>query len=163
MYLRRTTRRVGDKTYQNYLLVESVATPKGPRQRVICSLGALAPGAAETWRGTARRVGSARAARDGRKDAEPVGAAGRGTRHARLDPAHGAGRRPGHGLHRAQRRSAVSQSRPVASAARADRAGPGGPRTYAVQPGRHHLPLRPDVDVLRRTLPAQPAGQARLF
>jgi len=43
MYLRRTTRRVGDKTYQNYLLVESVATPKGPRQRVICSLGALAP------------------------------------------------------------------------------------------------------------------------
>ena len=44
MYLRRTTRRVGDKTYQNYLLVESVATPKGPRQRVICSLGALAPG-----------------------------------------------------------------------------------------------------------------------
>ena len=43
MYLRRTTRRVGDKTYQNYLLVESVATPKGPRQRVICSLGAMAP------------------------------------------------------------------------------------------------------------------------
>ena len=34
MYLRRTTRRVGDKTYHNYLLVESVATPKGPRQRV---------------------------------------------------------------------------------------------------------------------------------
>jgi hypothetical protein len=28
MYLRRTTRRVGDKTYQNYLLVESVATQK---------------------------------------------------------------------------------------------------------------------------------------
>ena len=44
MYLRRTTRRVGGKTYHNYLLVESVATPKGPRQRVICSLGTLAPG-----------------------------------------------------------------------------------------------------------------------
>ncbi len=59
MYLRRTTRRVGDKTYQNYLLVESVATPKGPRQRVICSLGALAPGAKDAWLGTARRLHAA--------------------------------------------------------------------------------------------------------
>ena len=54
MYLRRTTRRVGDKTYQNYLLVESVATPKGPRQRVICSLGALGR---STGGGAARRRG----------------------------------------------------------------------------------------------------------
>jgi transposase len=59
MYLRRTTRRVGDKTYQNYLLVESVATPQGPRQRVICSLGALAPGAKDAWLGTARRLHAA--------------------------------------------------------------------------------------------------------
>ena len=59
MYLRRTTRRVGTKTYQNYLLVESVATPKGPRQRVICSLGALAPGPKEEWLGTARRLHAA--------------------------------------------------------------------------------------------------------
>lgn len=59
MYLRRTTRRVGGKTYQNYLLVESVATPKGPRQRVICSLGALAPGPKEAWLGTARRLHAA--------------------------------------------------------------------------------------------------------
>jgi len=59
MYLRRTTRRVGDKTYQNYLLVESVATPQGPRQRVICSLGALAPGPKDTWLGTARRLQAA--------------------------------------------------------------------------------------------------------
>jgi transposase len=59
MYLRRTTRRVGDKTYQNYLLVESVATPKGPRQRVICSLGALAPGPKAEWLGTARRLHAA--------------------------------------------------------------------------------------------------------
>ena len=59
MYLRRTTRRVGDKTYQNYLLVESVATPKGPRQRVICSLGALAPGPKDEWLGTARRLHAA--------------------------------------------------------------------------------------------------------
>ena len=43
MYIRRTSRRVNGKTYHNHLLVESVATPNGPRQRVICSLGALAP------------------------------------------------------------------------------------------------------------------------
>lgn len=59
MYLRRTTRRVGDKTYQNYLLVESVATPRGPRQRVICSLGALAPAPKDEWLGTARRLHAA--------------------------------------------------------------------------------------------------------
>jgi transposase len=59
MYLRRTTRRVGDKTYQNYLLVESIATPKGPRQRVVCSLGALAPGPKDEWLGTARRLHAA--------------------------------------------------------------------------------------------------------
>ncbi len=59
MYLRRTTRRVGGKTYHNYLLVESVATPKGPRQRVICSLGALAPGPKDEWLGTARRLHAA--------------------------------------------------------------------------------------------------------
>ncbi len=59
MYLRRTTRRVDGKTYHNYLLVESVATPKGPRQRVICSLGALAPGPKDEWLGTARRFHAA--------------------------------------------------------------------------------------------------------
>src|SRR5437867_834833 len=59
MYLRRTTRRVGGKTYHNYLLVESVATPKGPRQRVICSLGALAPGPTDEWLSTARRLHAA--------------------------------------------------------------------------------------------------------
>jgi transposase len=59
MYLRRTTRRVGGKAYHNYLLVESVATPKGPRQRVICSLGALTPGPKDAWLGTARRLHAA--------------------------------------------------------------------------------------------------------
>src|SRR2546422_4293741 len=59
MYLRRTTRRVGDKTYHNYLLVESVAPPNGPRQRVICSLGRLAPGPKDEWLGTARRLHAA--------------------------------------------------------------------------------------------------------
>ncbi len=43
MYVRQTTRRYKDKTYTNYLLVESIHTPKGPRQKVICSLGDLSP------------------------------------------------------------------------------------------------------------------------
>ncbi|MEK7220589.1 MAG: IS1634 family transposase, partial [candidate division NC10 bacterium] len=40
------------------VLVESVATPKGPRQRVICSLGALAPGPREEWLGLAHKLGA---------------------------------------------------------------------------------------------------------
>src|SRR3989442_3559007 len=59
MYLRRTTRRVGGTIYHNYLLVESVTTPKGPRQRVICSLGALAPERKGEWLSTARRLPAA--------------------------------------------------------------------------------------------------------
>jgi len=33
----------------NYLLVEAIPTPKGPRQKVICSLGDLRPRPAEEW------------------------------------------------------------------------------------------------------------------
>ena len=54
MYLRKTTRRYKDKTYANHLLVESIQTPKGPRQRIICSLGSLEPAPVETWIGVAR-------------------------------------------------------------------------------------------------------------
>lgn len=43
MYVRKTTRKYKEKTYTNYLLVESVSTPKGPRQKVVCSLGDLRP------------------------------------------------------------------------------------------------------------------------
>jgi len=56
MYIRRTTRHVRGKTYHNHLLVESVATPNGPRQRVICSLGALAPAPKATWLGLAQKL-----------------------------------------------------------------------------------------------------------
>ena len=38
MYIRQTTKKVKDKVYENYLLVESIMTPKGPRQITICSL-----------------------------------------------------------------------------------------------------------------------------
>ena len=59
MYIRRSTRKYKGKTYTNYLLVESVHTPKGPRQRTICSLGNLAPAPAEEWRRLAHRLESA--------------------------------------------------------------------------------------------------------
>jgi transposase len=56
MYVRKTTRRYKDKTYTNYLLVESVHTPNGPRQKVVCSLGDLSPRPAEDWLRLARKV-----------------------------------------------------------------------------------------------------------
>jgi transposase len=59
MYIRRSTRKYKGKTYTNYLLVESVHTPKGPRQRTICSLGNLAPAPAEEWLELAHRLESA--------------------------------------------------------------------------------------------------------
>jgi transposase len=59
MYIRKSTREHKGKTYTNYLLVESVHTAKGPRQRTICSLGNLAPAPAEEWLALAHRLESA--------------------------------------------------------------------------------------------------------
>jgi hypothetical protein len=59
VFIKRTTRRVGAKTYVNHLLVETVTTPRGPRHRTICSLGALAPAPAEEWRGLAHKLTAA--------------------------------------------------------------------------------------------------------
>src|SRR5712691_7566249 len=59
MYLRKTTRRYKDKTYTNHLLVESVHTVRGPRQRIICSLGSLEPAPAEAWLGVAHKLEAA--------------------------------------------------------------------------------------------------------
>jgi transposase len=56
MYVRKTTRRYKDKTYTNYLLVESVHTKSGPRQKVVCSLGDLTPRPAEEWLRLAHKV-----------------------------------------------------------------------------------------------------------
>jgi transposase len=56
MYIRTTTRKYRGKTYTNYLLVESVHTPKGPRQKVICSLGDLKPRPKGEWLKLARKV-----------------------------------------------------------------------------------------------------------
>lgn len=56
MYIRKSTSKQKGKTYTNYLLVESVKTPKGPRQRVICSLGNLAPAPREEWLALAHKL-----------------------------------------------------------------------------------------------------------
>jgi hypothetical protein len=49
MYIRRSVRTYKGKTYTNYVLVEAVQTPKGPRQKTICSLGDLSPRPREEW------------------------------------------------------------------------------------------------------------------
>jgi transposase len=59
MYIRKSTRTYKGKTYTNYLLVESIQTPKGPRQRTICSLGSLEPAPVEDWLGLAHKLQSA--------------------------------------------------------------------------------------------------------
>jgi two-component system, NarL family, response regulator len=59
MYIRRASRVYKGKTYFNYLLVESVATPKGPRQKVVCSLGDLRPRPKREWLALAHKLQSA--------------------------------------------------------------------------------------------------------
>jgi transposase len=59
MYIRKTTRTYKGKTYTNHLLVESSQTPKGPRQRTICSLGSLEPAPAQDWLALAHKLASA--------------------------------------------------------------------------------------------------------
>jgi transposase len=59
MYLRTTTKTHKGKTYTNYVLVESVHTPKGPRQRSICSLGSLAPAPRDEWLRVAHKLEAA--------------------------------------------------------------------------------------------------------
>src|ERR1035438_6209860 len=59
MYIRKSSRTHKGKTYVHYLLVESVLTPKGPRQKNICSLGALRPRPRAEWLALAHRLPSA--------------------------------------------------------------------------------------------------------
>ena len=49
MFIKRTKRTLRGKVYTNHLLVESVATERGPRHRVVCSLGSLSPGPKAQW------------------------------------------------------------------------------------------------------------------
>lgn len=59
MYIRKTQRTYKGKTYTNHLLVESVQTPNGPRQRSICSLGSLEPAPPQDWLALAHKLESA--------------------------------------------------------------------------------------------------------
>lgn len=59
MYIRKSSRTTKGKTYTNYVLVESVLTPKGPRQKVICSLGDLRPRPQADWLALAHKLSSA--------------------------------------------------------------------------------------------------------
>jgi hypothetical protein len=59
MYIRKSSRTYKGKTYSNYVLVESVLTPKGPRQKIICSLGDLSPRPQAEWLALAHKLTSA--------------------------------------------------------------------------------------------------------
>lgn len=59
MYIRKASRTYKGKTYFNYLLVESISTPKGPRQKVICSLGDLSPRPKQDWLALAHKLQAA--------------------------------------------------------------------------------------------------------
>jgi transposase len=59
MFIRKVTWRLNGKTYTKYVLVESVRTAKGPRQKVICSLGDLHPRSGAEWLALVRKVESA--------------------------------------------------------------------------------------------------------
>jgi transposase len=56
MYIRKSIRSYNGRTYTNYVLVESVQTPKGPRQRTVCSLGDLSPRPRQAWLKLARKI-----------------------------------------------------------------------------------------------------------
>ena len=56
MYIRKSTRSYKGRTYTNYVLVESVQTPKGPRQKSVCSLGDLSPRPRDEWLSLTRKI-----------------------------------------------------------------------------------------------------------
>ena len=56
MYIKKTKRNYKDKTYTNYLLVQAIHTPKGPRQKTICSLGDLRARPPQEWLKLAHKV-----------------------------------------------------------------------------------------------------------
>jgi transposase len=59
VFIRKTVKRHNGRSYPSYLLVESVRTPQGPRQRTICSLGDLSPGPRQKWLSLVNRVEAA--------------------------------------------------------------------------------------------------------
>src|SRR6202165_6362285 len=70
MYIRKSTRTYKGKTYVNYVVVESVLPPKGPRQKTSVSLGDLSPRPAEEWLKLARKIEDALVGQGDLLDAE---------------------------------------------------------------------------------------------
>ena len=64
MYIRKSTRSYKGRTYTNYVLVESVQTSKGPRQKSVCSLGDLGPRPREDWLKLTRKIEDALVGQD---------------------------------------------------------------------------------------------------
>ncbi len=64
MFIRKTTSNRNGKTYTNHLLVESVRTSQGPRQKTICSLGNLRPRPRREWLKLAHKVEEALAGQE---------------------------------------------------------------------------------------------------
>jgi transposase len=89
VYIRKTTKTHKGKRYDNYLLVESVSTPKGPRQKILCSLGSLAPAPREHWLDLAHRVQASLAGQLSltTPDTEVERVVARGRRGRKLPPA----------------------------------------------------------------------------
>src|SRR3974377_2603371 len=56
MYIRKSIRSYKGRTYTNYVLVEASHTPKGPRQKTICSRGDLGARSREEWLKLAGRI-----------------------------------------------------------------------------------------------------------
>jgi hypothetical protein len=59
MYVRKSIKKEKGKTYTSHALVESVRTPKGPRQKVVCTLGDLSPRPLKEWLKLAHKVENA--------------------------------------------------------------------------------------------------------
>jgi len=59
VFLKRNVTRINGKTYENFCLVESISTPKGPRHKVVCSLGRLEPGPRDHWLALAHKLETA--------------------------------------------------------------------------------------------------------
>lgn len=72
MFIRKTTKQYKERTYVHYLLVETVSTPQGPRQKTICSLGDLSPGPRKKWQRLAGRVEAALEGQASLEDPDPL-------------------------------------------------------------------------------------------
>ena len=140
MYIRKASRTYKGKTYSNYLLVESILTPKGPRQKIICSLGDLSPRPRQDWLALAHKLESSLCGQQ-----ELAGAAGDAAldgllakvRSADRDRKDTAGRRPTHLLgHRARAvEDAPGQHHRLADRGRDGTPHPQGDRARADPPG----------------------------